>query len=144
MNDEHPPCLELRVGGTGADFEGARLALSRFLEAAGIDARAASACELVFEEIVVNVLRHGGDAPAPSGARVDVRVQTRPGELRLDFVDAGPPFDPTSHPEPPRPASIEEAPIGGLGILLVRRTASRFDYRRVDGLNRVGVTIATR
>ena len=75
----------------------------------------------------------------------------RPGEVRLTYAfgqsddaagsakghcvtiaieDEGIPFDPVAKPDPTLPTRVEEVKIGGLGILMVRRTTDTFVYER--------------
>ena len=44
--------------------------------------------------------------------------------------------------DPEAPRSVEETPIGGLGIMMVKRLMDAHSYRYVDGCNEV--TIAKR
>jgi anti-sigma regulatory factor (Ser/Thr protein kinase) len=57
--------------------------------------------------------------------------------LHAEITDEGRPFDPLSHvlPEPPR--DLQSAPIGGLGIKLMRSFAERIAYQRVGPMNRL-------
>ena len=83
--------------------------------------------------------------PEAAGPRaVEVEVELGESALRLAFRDRGLPFDPSGAsasplPEPPR--TLEEAPIGGLGLGLVRKAASAITYRREGGENRTEVRI---
>ena len=52
-----------------------------------------------------------------------------------ELRDRGLAFDPWEAPEPVRPTSLEEAPIGGLGIHLMRRVSDGLGYRRDGGGN---------
>ena len=51
-------------------------------------------------------------------------------------------FDPTQAAEPPIPASLLDAPIGGRGLKLLRRTARSLSYERREGRNRLRVAVA--
>jgi serine phosphatase RsbU (regulator of sigma subunit)/anti-sigma regulatory factor (Ser/Thr protein kinase) len=79
---------------------------------------------------------------------VDYAYRGQAGEIRLSLdiaadhahfavEDCGPHFDPLLQAAPSRPASLEEANIGGYGIHLVRSFADQVSYRRVDGWNRL-------
>jgi anti-sigma regulatory factor (Ser/Thr protein kinase) len=131
--------LTLRVGEGGLRLEPGRMLLRDHLEAAGVGAGALYRCELAYEELVTNVLRHAGP---PAAAGVDVVATVGADSVCLRFEDAGPPFDPTGHAAMPTPASLADAPLGGLGIPMVRGAASGFAYRRANGRNRVTVTVA--
>ena len=131
--------LRLEPGLDGVDR--GRIALTAFLKSLGVDGRALYRCELVYEELAVNAVRHGaGDAAAPPEVVVGARVDGS--EVELVVEDTGGPFDPTTAPEPARAASIEDATVGGLGLPMVRNAARRLEYRRCADRNRVTVSIA--
>lgn len=94
--------------------------------------------ELVFEEIVANIVRHGGGSAdgsadgAVSGVDVCVDVHVRDAEIVMTFDDGGVPFDPIGRPDPKKPTSIEETPIGGLGLMMVRKAAIDMRYERTE------------
>jgi anti-sigma regulatory factor (Ser/Thr protein kinase) len=92
--------------------------------------------ELCLEEAVTNILMHGAIADK-SGAPVSVTVLSTAPELTLCLEDEGIPFDPTSSIVPPAPKSLEDAPIGGLGIPLMRKTARSMTYERRGDRNRL-------
>jgi serine/threonine-protein kinase RsbW len=97
---------------------------------------------LVFEEIVTNIIRYGFNDNSEHPIRVGARLEK--GEVTLIFDDSGRPFDPRSAPPFPRPDRLEKAPIGGRGLLLVRRAARHLDYKRTDeGRNLLTVTLAS-
>ncbi len=130
--------LHLAIGGAGIPLEEALETFRTFLAAAGLDPASHYTATLAFEELVVNMLRHAGIRPGPGQAIVEVAAVVADDAVRFRVEDRGPPFDPTAHPEPPTPASIDEAPIGGLGIQLVRRS---IDHARTEQGNRVDVTV---
>lgn len=99
--------------------------------------------ELVFEEIVANIVGHG----APDGHALEVRftLEARPDSIVLTFDDNGMPFDPRGRPDPPPQKSLDEARIGGYGLMLVRHAARSLDYLRTDdGHNRLIVELPLR
>ena len=59
------------------------------------------------------------------------------GGLRLEIEDDGPRFDPFAVADPETDLSLEERPIGGLGLLLVRTLAAEGRYERRGERNRV-------
>ena len=133
--------LHLAIEGSGVPLAQALDAFRSFLDASGVDERAHYVATLAFEELVVNVLRHAGIRPGAEDAVVEVEAAVSEDAVRFRVEDRGPPFDPTAHPEPPPPDSIESAPIGGLGIQIVRRSVDRIDYARTAKGNRVEVTV---
>ena len=55
--------------------------------------------------------------------------------VRMEFVDDGTPYDPLTHVDPDTSAPVEGRPIGGLGILMVKRMASSISYQRIADRN---------
>ena len=51
--------------------------------------------------------------------------------------DDGPEFDPLAAAEPDTALGVEERPVGGLGIALVRRLMDAVEYERRGGRNRL-------
>ncbi len=96
---------------------------------------------LVFEEIVTNIINYGFDDNREHTIQVNARMEGN--DLTLTFDDDGRPFDPRNAPDYTRPDTLERAPIGGRGLVLVRRAARRLDYRRTEkGRNLLIVTLA--
>jgi anti-sigma regulatory factor (Ser/Thr protein kinase) len=136
--ETHP--LVLRFAATMASFEQASADARAALDACDVSGPARHNAELVFEEIVSNVIRHG-HAP-----EVEVSLTPHPDShtIVLTFEDAGPPFDPLEQPTPTLPKSLDEARLGGLGLLLVRKASTGLHYERTPAeTNRLTVTIAT-
>jgi anti-sigma regulatory factor (Ser/Thr protein kinase) len=96
--------------------------------------------ELVFEEIVSNIIRHG--RPEGSECKVEVNVALNDSAIVLDFRDNAHAFDPRTHRSAELPESLEKANPGGLGLRLVRKASSGIDYERAAGRNHLTVTIA--
>ena len=99
--------------------------------------------ELVFEEIVANIVGHG----APDGHALEVRFILESGadSITLIFDDNGMPFDPRGRPDPPPQKSLDQARVGGFGLMLVRHAASSLDYLRTpEGHNRLIVSLPLR
>ena len=133
--------LEIRFPGTHEGFAQAFVRLRGALDAERLDGAPRYNTELVFEELVANIVSHG----AADGREVDVRftLEPRPEAMILTFEDDGVPFDPRGRPDPAPPSSLEEAKVGGFGLMLVRRAASSLDYvRTADGHNRLTVSLS--
>ncbi len=58
----------------------------------------------------------------------------------MTIEDDGPRFDPLSLPPPDVTASLDERPIGGLGLFLVRQLMDAVSYDRVGARNRLRMT----
>jgi serine/threonine-protein kinase RsbW len=130
----------LRFPATIEAFEEAALALRSLLDAQGATGLPRFHVELAFEEIATNIIRYG----SPSGD-VEVTVVFGEDDIVLTFEDDGVPFDPAGQPLPAVPASIDEARVGGLGLVLVRKISTRLTYTRTAAhRNRLTLAIPAR
>jgi serine/threonine-protein kinase RsbW len=89
--------------------------------------------KLCLNEAVTNALSYG--FPDRSDGVVEVGLSAGPDGLRVHVRDDGVPFDPVAAPLAEPAKDIASAAIGGLGITLIRQTASRVDYARAEGRN---------
>ena len=95
--------------------------------------------ELALEEIFLNVALHGrpADGTLPT---VEVRLTRDDRAVRMVILDDGLRFDPLSRESPDVHAALEDRPIGGLGIHLVRTLMDGAAWRHVDGRNELTLT----
>ncbi len=91
---------------------------------------------LCLDELLVNVVHH---ANLPASAGIEVRYGLDPGGVWAEIVDAGPPFDPLSLPEPNVDAPLDARVPGGLGIYFVRRLMDEVVYERRNSCNRLRI-----
>ena len=90
---------------------------------------------LVLEELGLNVMTHGQEAGA---SELEVIVTSDADTVAIEIVDDGPRFDPLQDAPLPDPeASLDERPVGGLGIHLVRTMMDDVSYRYENGKNRL-------
>jgi anti-sigma regulatory factor (Ser/Thr protein kinase) len=88
---------------------------------------------LVAEEAVTNVLSH---AYGPGGeSTVAITLEVQASEIRLEIRDHGPPFNPLEAAPPRLDLPIEERPVGGLGIHLIKTLTDEQRYARESDEN---------
>jgi serine/threonine-protein kinase RsbW len=109
--------------------------------AVGLNPEADYALRLCAEEAAANVVLHGASSAEGDAGFVALRVEPAADAVHLIIEDRCGPFDPIDAPPHQAPTSLEEARIGGLGIHLMRQYARAMDYARVDGINRLTLTI---
>jgi serine/threonine-protein kinase RsbW len=95
----------------------------------GLHPQRLSHLELAVEEAVANICDYAYEVPPGD---FTVRIRPESSSLVVEIVDDGVPFDPLDVAEPDLRAGVRDRPIGGLGILLVRRLMDEVSYRR-DG-----------
>ena len=90
--------------------------------------------KLVFEEIGINIVNHGHGDDGPHG--VEIQIVSDMDTITVEIADDARAFNPlTDTPQPDINASLEDRPVGGLGIHLVRTLMDEVHYRRESGKN---------
>ena len=92
--------------------------------------------QVVCDELLSNVVRHGC-SDLPEEALIELRIASRDEQLHIQLQDPGRPFNPLDVPDPDLTQSIEDRPVGGLGLHLVRKMVSRCSYQRINDCNRL-------
>jgi anti-sigma regulatory factor (Ser/Thr protein kinase) len=106
--------------------------------AAGKGAEWLADLHVIVDEMASNVEKYA----YPDGeGKYEFLASLSEGRVRLCFVDAGDPFDPTLVKESPLDGESDHPP-GGLGILLVRSLAERMEYQRENARNVTTITLA--
>ena len=109
--------------------------LQEFWSAASLPPAQAMSFELALEEIFMNVVMHG--SPPGTVARVEVSLLLADGGVVLTVEDNGLEFDPLTLPQPDVEANLDDRPIGGLGVFLVRQMMDAVSYERIGSRNRL-------
>ncbi len=90
---------------------------------------------LVLEELVLNIIDYGFDDGKDDHELVVV-LMSEDDNLTIEITDDGIPFDPLHDAKvPDTDAPLEDRPIGGLGVHLVRTMMDEVSYRWEDGKN---------
>lgn len=90
---------------------------------------------LALEEAVANIIMYA--YPANQEHTIRLKVTADDSQLIFLLTDKGVSFDPTQVEEADVTLPIEERPIGGLGIFLIRSIMNEVSYQRLDGENRL-------
>ncbi|HEX4740757.1 MAG TPA: ATP-binding protein [Caulobacteraceae bacterium] len=143
--------LRLVLDNDLAAIEAGRQEIRAWLDPAKLSPKVTNHWEVTFEEIVSNIVRHGFSRGAPH--IIVVGATRTPETIDFTFDDDGLPFDPLAVAEPAPLRSLETAPLGGLGVALIRRLSTAMSYTRdptggaeepgFTPRNRLKVSIAT-
>ena len=124
-----------------ADIDEARRA-SLWLETAcgqlGVPRAQVDRLALCLEEVLANVIAHGGLGAHSEPVRVQLEVEPVEAgghEAKVTVSDAGTAFDPLSAALAAAPRTLHEALPRGMGLGIIRKCASSLDYRRQGGHN---------
>lgn len=108
--------------------------VSSICERSGIDPVRTMHINLALEEAATNVIRYAYPKDGkPHTFSVDF---DREGDMSVwRIIDSGTPFDPTAKEDADISLGIEERPVGGLGIFLVKQLTDQISYCRENGYN---------
>lgn len=104
-------------------------AVELYGEENGIPAKTLFQVNLALDELLTNTISYG----YPEGGEHEILVSnilTGERELRIEIHDDGKVFNPLEAEEPDTSQGIDERPVGGLGIHLVRQMMDEIEYRR--------------
>ncbi len=127
----------------GEAFENANRKLCAGNDSAMFVTAFAGVLDIALEELFVNVAHCAypdATPDRPGEVRVSYTYSAAPPSITVGIEDEGIPFDPLSRPDAVTPTSIEDVPIGGLGILMAKRSVDEMRYERTDGTNVVTIT----
>lgn len=95
---------------------------------------------LALEEALVNVINYA--YPARETGKINLKAQYKPLErsLRFELTDSGKSFDPTQVAEADLSLGVEDRPVGGLGIFLIKKRMDEVMYKRENGMNKLMLT----
>lgn len=92
----------------------------------GLDERTLYTLQMVVGEACTNVIMH---AYGGKGGEVVLTIESTANGLEVRIRDWGEPFDPLNVPTPDVSAPLEQRPLGGLGLFLMRQMMDQVDFR---------------
>ncbi len=94
-----------------------------------------SSLNLAIEEVLVNVIQYA--YPPETTKKISLTARWTDDKKHVDFIlkDCGKAFDPLQADVADTDLSLEDRPIGGLGILLMRDIMDTVGYQRLNGEN---------
>jgi len=93
---------------------------------------------LAIEELLTNCIEYGYDDANEHTIIIVLSIHDQ--DLTITVIDDGHPFDPLTAPPPDFSLPVQDRPIGGLGIHMLRHLSDHIAYERRDGTNRITVT----
>lgn len=108
--------------------------VSKQLDTLGCSVKVQMQFSIAVDELFSNIAQYA----YPSGegmATVQVSTQAEGKQVVLTFIDRGTPYNPLTKEDPNITLSLEDRPIGGLGIFMVKKIMDDMQYRYEDGKN---------
>ena len=116
----------------------ANAAFGTFASAQALPSAVRRAVNVAIDELLTNTVMHGLEGRRDGQARLDVTLH--PDRLVVTLADNGIAYDPFAREAPDTSLSVEDRPIGGLGVHLVRELMDDVQYARRDGWNEIVLT----
>ena len=104
------------------------------LEEYGCGMREKAAIDVAVDELITNIV-HYAYKPDVGYATVRVDVLNEPLTVEVTFIDNGKQYDPLANEDPDTSLPLEDRPIGGLGLLIVKKSMDFVSYEYKDGKN---------
>lgn len=104
------------------------------LEEAGCPPKAEIQINIMVDEIFSNIAKYAY-APGTGQATVCIDIKEEPLRAEIAFIDSGSPYDPLSEKDPDITTALDDRPVGGLGILIIKKTMDDVSYENKDGQN---------
>ena len=108
-------------------------AISQYCQSSGLSSEILFSLNLSLEEVVANVISYGFEDDHEH--IITVRISRTADSIHIEVEDDGIEFNPLEQEPPDTSAPLEERPIGGLGIHLVRHYMDALQYERHQGKN---------
>ena len=111
--------------------------ISRVFSQEGLDKEAEYLFMSAADEIFSNIVNYGFEDQRKEDHEkiAEVSVQIEAASVSMTFKDNGKPFDPLSSKAPDVSLGLDERPIGGLGIYIVKNSFDEVRYSFENGFN---------
>ena len=135
------PMEEIILTNSMSEIEKLPAVTVRLARRFGFDEACRNRLNLILEEALVNVIDYA--YPKGESGEIELRIlHDAAGKIIFRISDSGTPFDPTLGGNADIQADIEERPIGGLGIFLIKNLSDNVSYSRVDGRNVLTIKVS--
>ena len=137
-NVASPNVLEKTVPADATSMPGLVAFLEGALEATDCPPAISTKLMICQDEIASNVMKFS------KASELTVRLEHDAGmsSWSLSFIDDGMPWNPLTHDDPDITLSAEERPIGGLGLLMVKKMMDEVIYVRENERNVLRLRLA--
>ena len=125
---------ELKVKASQSTLDTVLDCIKDYLTENGCPEELKTIISIAAEEIYINIA-HYAYGGIEGEAEVEMDVHPDPECYRLTFRDWGKPFNPLDEDAPDFDLPVEERPVGGLGIYMVREMMDKVEYRYENGQN---------
>lgn len=125
--------FQMSVGAHPGGVGEVNAAFAEFAEEQAMPEPVRRSVSVALDELLANAHSHARAGRDPCSVTVEVALDQD--RVTVILTDDGTPFDPFGQDAPDTTLSVEERPIGGLGIHLVGQLMDQVSYQRREGHN---------
>ena len=112
--------------------------LAEFTEKHDIPTQIAFRLDLVLDELITNIIKYGykdlDDRNMTQKIHIEIYHES-PNYLKVILIDCGIEFDPLQVEMPEITTSLEDRPVGGLGVFFAKQFTDKMSYERRNSRN---------
>lgn len=125
--------FRMSVGAQPGEVEKVNVVFAHFAETYALPDGVRRSVNVALDELLANEIMHG--MAGRDGGSVTVEVKLDQERVIVTITDDGAAFDPFGQVAPDTTLSVDERPLGGLGIHLVQELMDEVSYQRRDEQN---------
>ena len=130
--------LLLQLSNNRPEIQNLRNRFDIFAKDNEIPTKAIHDIQLALDEIVTNIVEYGYDDDGKH--LIDIKFILNEQSLEIIIIDDANPYNILDKENPDTSLSLEDKPIGGLGIYLVKHLMTNIDYDYRDGKNHLSLS----
>ena len=130
--------LEIVLPNRASEIPRAHEALDQFARRHALPPERFTRLHVALEEHLTNIVSYGYE-PHQAGT-IRIRFVLNSSTVTVEIEDDARPFDPVQAREVDVSVPLEDKPIGGLGVLLIRKSVDALNYQRVGDKNILTLT----
>jgi anti-sigma regulatory factor (Ser/Thr protein kinase) len=135
MNNSQNNSIEIILNGRLDEIANLASELDRFCNDAIVSDLVKNQINLVLEELYTNTANYG--LVGISNGQVIINLLALNNQLEIRYKDNGIAFNPLEMADPDLMLSLDDRPIGGLGVFFVKAMTDDVTYSRVGGWNQL-------
>jgi serine/threonine-protein kinase RsbW len=132
------PKFKLRVQNKVDELEKIHSTVERIINEWGIPLQLGMCINLAIEEAFTNVVNYAFHDNEQH--LVDIEFIKKEDQIEIIITDDGQHYDPTQKDDPQTDLPLEDRPVGGLGIFLIRKLMDNVEYQRNSDKNILKLT----
>jgi len=135
MNNLSKKTLQINLTGGAEESADLASAIEQFCERENLGDMVKNQVNLILEELYTNTANYGFEGIDDGQVKISLSVIDH--QLEICFEDNGIAFNPLDISDPDLMLSLDDRPIGGLGVFFVKTLTEHVEYHRVGNFNQI-------